>query len=121
MKENGFWGLLFNALFLTFIAAPLVVVVAVSFTDKGFISMPFDGASLRWFRAILDNDEIVAAFLAVHPARACFGHDRRAAGLACGACHCALSLSGPGRADRLLPLADDDSRPWCWVSHSFVS
>ncbi len=63
MKENGFWGLLFNALFLTFIAAPLVVVIAVSFTDKGFISMPFDGASLRWFRAILDNGEIVAAFL----------------------------------------------------------
>jgi putative spermidine/putrescine transport system permease protein len=62
MKQNGFLGLLFNALFLTFIAAPLVVVIAVSFTDKGFISLPFDGASLRWFRAILDNDQIVGAF-----------------------------------------------------------
>jgi putative spermidine/putrescine transport system permease protein len=62
MKQNGFWGLLFNALFLVFILAPLVVVVAVSFTDKGYISMPFDGASLRWFRAILENEDIVDAF-----------------------------------------------------------
>jgi len=62
MKHNGFWGLLFNALFLAFILAPLVVVVAVSFTDKGYISMPFDGASLRWFRAILENEDIVDAF-----------------------------------------------------------
>ena len=62
MKQNGFLGLLFNALFLMFIAAPLVVVIAVSFTDKGFISLPFDGASLRWFRALLNNDQIVDAF-----------------------------------------------------------
>jgi len=62
MKQNGFWGLLFNALFLAFILAPLVVVFAVSFTDKGYISMPFDGASLRWFRAILENEDIVDAF-----------------------------------------------------------
>jgi putative spermidine/putrescine transport system permease protein len=62
MKQNGFWGLLFNALFLAFILAPLVVVIAVSFTDKGYISMPFDGASLRWFRAILENGDIVDAF-----------------------------------------------------------
>jgi putative spermidine/putrescine transport system permease protein len=63
MKQNGFLGLLFNALFLTFIAAPLVVVILVAFTDKGFISLPFDGASLRWFRAILENDQILDAFL----------------------------------------------------------
>ena len=62
MKQNGFWGLLFNALFLAFILAPLVVVIAVSFTGKGYISMPFDGASLRWFRAIRENEDIVDAF-----------------------------------------------------------
>ena len=62
MKQNGFWGLLFNALFLAFILAPLVVVIAVSFTGKGYISMPFDGASLRWFKAILENEDIVDAF-----------------------------------------------------------
>jgi putative spermidine/putrescine transport system permease protein len=62
MKQNGFWALLYNALFLTFIAAPIVVVTLVAFTDKGFISLPFDGASLRWFRAILQNSDIVDAF-----------------------------------------------------------
>ncbi|WP_321786388.1 ABC transporter permease [Paraburkholderia sp. J94] len=62
MQRNGFLGLAFNALFLTFIVAPLAVVMLVAFTDKGYISMPFDGASLRWFRAILDNADIVSAF-----------------------------------------------------------
>jgi putative spermidine/putrescine transport system permease protein len=62
MKQNGFFGLLYNALFLIFIVAPLAVVVLVAFTDKGFISMPFDGASLRWFRAIIQNDDMVSAF-----------------------------------------------------------
>lgn len=62
MTRNGFWSLLYHALFLAFIAAPLVVVIAVAFTDKGFIAMPFDGASLRWFRAILDDAQIVDAF-----------------------------------------------------------
>ncbi|MCY1223286.1 Inner membrane ABC transporter permease protein YdcV [compost metagenome] len=42
--------------------APLLVVVAVSFTGKGYISMPSDGLSLRWFRAIADAHEIVDAF-----------------------------------------------------------
>ena len=62
MKQNGMAGLIYNAFFLSFILAPLVVVMLVAFTDKGFISMPFDGASLRWFRAILENGDIVAAF-----------------------------------------------------------
>jgi putative spermidine/putrescine transport system permease protein len=62
MKQNGFFALAFNALFLAFIVAPLVVVVLVAFTDRGYISMPFDGASLRWFRAIIANDDFVSAF-----------------------------------------------------------
>lgn len=62
MKRNGVLALTYNVLFLTFILAPLVVVLLVAFTDKGYISMPFNGASLRWFRAILENDDIVSAF-----------------------------------------------------------
>jgi putative spermidine/putrescine transport system permease protein len=62
MKQNGILGLVYNAFFLTFIIAPLAAVMLVAFTDKGYISMPFDGASLRWFRAILENDDIVSAF-----------------------------------------------------------
>jgi putative spermidine/putrescine transport system permease protein len=62
MKQNGCLALVYHVLFLTFILAPLVVVLLVAFTDKGYISMPFHGASLRWFRAILDDDDIVSAF-----------------------------------------------------------
>ncbi|HEM7850442.1 ABC transporter permease [Burkholderia multivorans] len=62
MQRNGFAALAFHALFVAFIVAPLAAVMLVAFTDKGYISMPFDGASLRWFRAILDNGDIVSAF-----------------------------------------------------------
>ncbi|WP_439686403.1 Spermidine/putrescine transport system permease protein ABC Transporter permease protein [Cupriavidus oxalaticus] len=62
MRKNGPLSLLFHALFIVFMVAPLLVVVAVSFTGKGYISMPTDGLSLRWFRAIADAHEIVDAF-----------------------------------------------------------
>ncbi|HDR9482432.1 TPA: ABC transporter permease [Burkholderia aenigmatica] len=62
MQRNGLAALSFHTLFIAFIVAPLAAVMLVAFTDKGYISMPFDGASLRWFRAILDNDDIVSAF-----------------------------------------------------------
>lgn len=62
MTKNGFFSLLFHTLFLSFILLPLVVVCLVAFTDKGYLSMPFDGASLRWFVAILDNQDFIDAF-----------------------------------------------------------
>ena len=60
--KNGCLALLYHACFVSFIVAPLVVVVLVSFTNKDYITLPFDGASWRWFRAILDAPEIVSAF-----------------------------------------------------------
>lgn len=54
--------LFFHWAFGLFMLAPLVMVVLVSFTDKGFISMPFDGASWRWYRAILDAPDFIDAF-----------------------------------------------------------
>lgn len=48
--------------FVIFMLLPLVMVALVSFTDKGFISMPFDGASWRWYRAILDAPDFIDAF-----------------------------------------------------------
>ncbi|MCY0854584.1 MULTISPECIES: ABC transporter permease [unclassified Cupriavidus] len=62
MRKNGLFSLLYHSLFIAFIVAPLLVVVAVSFTGKGYISLPTDGLSLRWFRAIGDAHEIVDAF-----------------------------------------------------------
>lgn len=54
--------LVFHGLFAAFMLAPLLMVVLVSFTDKGYIAMPFDGASWRWYLAILKNDDFVDAF-----------------------------------------------------------
>lgn len=54
--------LAFHAAFAVFMLAPLVIVVLVAFTDKGYIALPFDGASLRWFQAILENDDFIDAF-----------------------------------------------------------
>lgn len=84
MKQNGPLALVFNALFLTFILAPLAVVMLVAFTDKGFIAMPFDGASFRWFHAIIENGDIVSAFwlsiklaFAARPSACCWPCPRR--------------------------------------------
>ncbi len=62
MMRNGPLALVFHALFIMFMVAPLVVVCLVAFTDKGYLSMPFDGASLRWFKAILDYPEFIDGF-----------------------------------------------------------
>ena len=62
MKKLGPAALIFHAFFVAFILAPLVMVVAVSFTDKGYLSFPTDGLSLRWFRTILDNPDFIDAF-----------------------------------------------------------
>ena len=40
MNRNGPLSLAFHWLFIAFILAPLVVVILVSFTDKGFMAMP---------------------------------------------------------------------------------
>lgn len=63
MQRNGPLALIFHTLFLAFILAPLVIVVVVSFTNKGYISMPTDGLSLRWYRAIFEARELTDAFL----------------------------------------------------------
>ncbi|MGE5339269.1 MAG: ABC transporter permease [Gemmatimonadota bacterium] len=62
MIRNGPVGLLFHALFIGFILAPLAIVCVVAFTPLGYISLPTDGLSLRWFRAILDNPRFIRAF-----------------------------------------------------------
>lgn len=62
MQNLGPAARIFHTLFVIFILAPLIMVIAVSFTDKGYLSLPTDGLSLRWFRAILDNPDFIDAF-----------------------------------------------------------
>ncbi|GAB5375328.1 MAG: ABC transporter permease [Acuticoccus sp.] len=60
--RNGLLSLVFHALFIGFILAPLVVVCLIAFTSEAHISYPWNGLSLRWFRAILEHPEFVDAF-----------------------------------------------------------
>ena len=62
MSKNSPLALIFHGMFLIFILAPLVIVCLVAFTGKGYISLPWDGFSLRWFKAILDNPHFIDAF-----------------------------------------------------------
>lgn len=62
MKRNGTAAQIYHCAFLVFIMAPLLIIVAVAFTDKGYISLPTDGLSLRWFIALKDTPEIQTAF-----------------------------------------------------------
>ena len=62
MRRNGPLELAFHTLFILFILAPLVTVVVVSFTSKGYLSMPTDGLSLRWFKAIFNYPGFIDAF-----------------------------------------------------------
>ncbi|MFN3673754.1 MAG: ABC transporter permease [Bosea sp. (in: a-proteobacteria)] len=62
MRRNGFAALIFHALFVVFMLAPLLIVCVVAFTPEGYLSLPTRGPSLRWFRAILDYPEFIRAF-----------------------------------------------------------
>jgi putative spermidine/putrescine transport system permease protein len=62
MSRNGPLALAFHTLFIAFILAPIVIVCAVAFTPEGYLSLPTNGFSLRWFKAIADYPEFVRAF-----------------------------------------------------------
>jgi putative spermidine/putrescine transport system permease protein len=61
MSRNGPVALIFHALFVAFILAPIAIVCIVAFTPEGYLSLPTNGLSLRWFRAIADYPEFVRA------------------------------------------------------------
>jgi putative spermidine/putrescine transport system permease protein len=62
MRRNGILALVFHALFVVFMLAPLVIVCVVAFTPEGYLSLPTRGPSLRWFKAILGYPEFLRAF-----------------------------------------------------------
>ena len=62
MRRNGPLALIFHALFVVFMLAPIVVVCLVAFTPEGFLSIPTSRFSLRWFREIANYPEFANAF-----------------------------------------------------------
>src|SRR5258705_6074795 len=62
MSRNGPWALIYHALFVAFMLAPILVVCFVAFTPEGYLSFPTDRWSLRWFYAIGRYPEFISAF-----------------------------------------------------------
>jgi len=62
MRRNGPLALTFHAAFVVIMVAPIVVVCLVAFTPEGYLSLPTNGFSLRWFRTIANYPEFVHAF-----------------------------------------------------------
>lgn len=62
MSRNGPLALLFHAFVVVFMLAPIVIVCVVAFTPEGYLSLPTNGPSLRWFKAIGDYPEFLTGF-----------------------------------------------------------
>lgn len=62
MRNNGPIALLFHALVVAFVLAPLLVVCLVAFTPEDTLSLPTHGVSLRWFKAIFEHPDFVQSF-----------------------------------------------------------
>src|ERR1700756_4043451 len=63
MRKNGPVALIFHTIVILFVLAPLVIVVLVAFTPDETLTLPTHGFSLRWFRAILNYPDFIAAFI----------------------------------------------------------
>jgi putative spermidine/putrescine transport system permease protein len=62
VSRNGPLALAYHTLFVAFILAPILIVCVVAFTPEGYLSIPTNGPSLRWFRAIARYPEFLDAF-----------------------------------------------------------
>ena len=62
MSRNGPLALIYHSLFIAFVVAPILVVCVVAFTPEGYLSLPTNGPSLRWFKAIGRYPEFITAF-----------------------------------------------------------
>jgi putative spermidine/putrescine transport system permease protein len=62
MSRNGPLALIFHAIFIGFILAPILIVCVVAFTPEGYLSLPTNGPSLRWFKTIGRYPEFIDAF-----------------------------------------------------------
>lgn len=63
-RRADYWALLaFVALFFLFMLAPIVIVVAVSFSDASFVAFPIEKLSLRWYWRIIEYRPFIDSLL----------------------------------------------------------
>ena len=61
VRWGAFWLALAAFAAIGFLIAPLVMVVAISFTSSQLLRFPPEGFSLRWYWALLDNPQFIEA------------------------------------------------------------
>ena len=62
MSKNGPLALLFNALVVAFMLAPILVVCVLAFTPENTLTMHGPSLSLRWFKAVFAYPDLVQSF-----------------------------------------------------------
>jgi putative spermidine/putrescine transport system permease protein len=62
MAKNGPLALLFNALVISFMLAPLLIVCIVAFTPENTLTIPTIRFSLRWFKAVFAHPDFITSF-----------------------------------------------------------
>ena len=62
MAKNGPVALLFNALVISFMLAPLLIVCIVAFTPENTLTIPTTRFSLRWFKAVFAHPDFITSF-----------------------------------------------------------
>ena len=62
MAKNGPIALLFNALVISFMLAPLLIVCIVAFTPENTLTIPTTRFSLRWFKAVFAHPDFITSF-----------------------------------------------------------
>ncbi len=60
--KNGPFALAFNAIFVTLLLAPMVMVCLVAFTPENYLALPTNGFSLRWFQRLASYPEFLESF-----------------------------------------------------------
>ena len=62
MQRNGPLAIVFNALVILFMLAPLLIVCIVAFTPEETLTLPTTRFSLRWFDRVLHHPDFVQSF-----------------------------------------------------------
>ena len=64
MRRHGLFSGVVATAVLLFLPAPILIVIASSFTASGFISFPPPALSLRWYARVLGDSDWLSALLA---------------------------------------------------------
>jgi putative spermidine/putrescine transport system permease protein len=60
-RSAAWWLQAITVLMIGFILAPLLVVIAMSFSDSYFVSFPPHGFTLSWYQKVLHDNEFIAS------------------------------------------------------------